>query len=942
MGKNADKNTARAVLKKCWKWSWLATLPVAVVFCLWAVNTASAYRDFKLRYSATMKMRLVDIGSMQAGLLLSGAYGVLFPPSGQRQALTEVHLYINEADIRKLDSDLPYSGMEFVKGRLLYPDGKLHKVKVRYRGDFSYHWSGRKKSIRIKTGKDQLYDGMRQINLIIPKTPHILGDYLSYTLAGRLGLMAPGPRLVEVYINGKYMGVELMVEQPEEQFLRRHSRMPGDLYKGEIVGRDLFPGLLMEVFYNPEFWTKDAINNHNPPEWNEAMKRLTRMVYTEDMDGLLELIDVDSWAALAAFMTISQTVHIDYSHNWRLYFDPAKGRFFPVVWDPLGWHLDAYVKWLSMQSNRMDVITSVVFERLHRDHRFLRAKHEAIEAFFAGGGDEFLMKAMEDTRALEASISKDRNLHFNSTYLLSPGEVLKKIAGFKEGVRSVLQIVRKAYMEEPPSAAYAVTKDRVQINIDGFTPIKSIELELKEALMKTGPVTVEFMRDGQIRSRAIRPAELSPDGRTLRVEAQLYAARTMSPKAGDDAVILRDARITPATYWIRADGIERGVTGVRAVYAGGMTADIAPAEGLPVYPLDGSFHAVPVDEEAPAEVWAGEVNIEGVREVGALAIRPGTTVRLKPGASVVVRGRLTAEGEAGRPVRFIPAREGQAPWGAVVLAGRGAGGSTLKGCEFSGGSGLKHKLVEYSAMLSIHDVKGVEITGCSFSDSHEVDDMVHAVYSELTITGSEFRRSKSDALDLDYVKGRVVDSRFHDSGNDALDLMSSQVAVLGSLMSRSGDKGISVGEGAEVFVWNTSFTENEIGLQSKDGSQAIVHNSEFTGNKKTIDAYKKNWQYGDGGHVVVSKSRMEGASPAITADKDSSVSVYDSYLAGETGGKKKRVLLHETVDSADTKKARTKEVFYTQATLPKFMAPFVRFIDPKVRGLTASEVHLKD
>lgn len=66
-----------------------------------------------------------------------------------------------------------------------------------------------------------------------------------------------------------------------------------------------------------------------------------------------------------------------------------------------------------------------------------------------------------------------------------------------------------------------------------------------------------------------------------------------------------------------------------------------------------------------------------------------------------------------------------------------------------------------------------------------------------------------------------------------------------------------------------------------------MHNAEFSGNKLSIDAYMKNWQYGDGGHVVVNKSRISGPSPAITADKDSSVAVYDSYLDAETGKKKK-------------------------------------------------------
>jgi len=939
------KSKAKTILKKCWKWSWLVTLPMAVVFCVWAVNTAWMYGNFKLRFSTTMKISLTEMGRLQAGLLVSGAKGLLFPPSGRRSALEEVHLFINEADIKKLDSDLPYSGMEYVEARLLYPDGNLHKVKVKYRGDFSYHWSGRKKSLRIKTSKDRLYKGVRETNLIIPKTPSILGNYLSYVLARRLGLMAPEPSLVELYINGRYMGVLLMAEQLEEQFLRRSSKMPGDLYSGEIVGRDSVSGLMQDVFYSPGFWSKAAVNNHNPPEWNEALRELTRAVYAEDMDGLMGLIDLEAWASFAAFMTIAQTIHIDSTHNWRLYFDPARGRFFPIVWDPLGFNVDLYVKWLAMQSNRMDIITSIVFERLHRDHRFLMAKHEAVEAFFANGGFEYLTGAIEDTAALETSISKDRNLHFISTFLLSPAEVLKYIADFKTGVRELAGMVREAYTATPPSAVWAMEDDgRVRINLSGFAPIKALDLALASPLRKTPLVSIEFMEGGLVRERRVSAVELSPDGMSLLVNAPLFPAREMSPRTGDDPLILKDARLRPATYWVRMEGAGKNipVLGLRAVYAGGAT-DVerhipTDASPLPVYSLDTNFNAVPIEEKAAGEVWAGEVNIEGVRVVkGDLVIRPGTTVRLRPASSVVIKGRLTAVGDKGAPIRFVPAvsGEGQGPWGAVVLAGRGADNSVISNCEMRGGSGLVHRLVEYSAMLSIHDVKGVRVEACTFADNHDVDDMVHAVYSGITVKDSEFLRARSDALDLDYVKGEVTGSRFYDSGNDALDLMSSSVAVLGSAMYRSGDKGLSVGEGTEVFVWDTLFEGNNIGLQSKDGSRAVVYNAGFSGNKLTIDAYKKNWQYGDGGRVVVGKSRISGPAPAITADKNSSVAMFDSYLDGEIGKKKKNITLHATVDAVEPRKARSSEPYYSGEEAGAAMASFVNLIDPKVRGLIA-------
>lgn len=142
----------------------------------------------------------------------------------------------------------------------------------------------------------------------------------------------------------------------------------------------------------------------------------------------------------------------------------------------------------------MDIITSVIFERLHRDHRFLRAKHEAVEGFFAGGGLEYMLKSIEDTSALETSISKDRNLHFISTFLLSPKEVLKYIADFKTGAREIGEMVREAYTVKSPSAVWATEDNgRVQVNLSGFVPIKALDLALAAPLRKIPRLSIEFM-----------------------------------------------------------------------------------------------------------------------------------------------------------------------------------------------------------------------------------------------------------------------------------------------------------------------------------------------------------------------------------------------------------------------------------------------------------------
>jgi hypothetical protein len=579
----------------------------------------------------------------------------------------------------------------------------------------------------------------------------------------------------------------------------------------------------------------------------------------------------------------------------------------------------------------MDIIGNIIFERLHRDQRFLNAKHAAMESFFTSGGDLYLRDVQEETERLEASLRLEGNIDFK--------KMVADISRKKTVVAEVLTEVKKAYIEVEPSALYSVdgTTENIQINLDGFTPIKFLEIDYtSSSALPTDNLSVElfFEADGEIGSKTVTSATSLTDS-TLRIEVPLFARRVMLNSVGDNPVILRDAVLRPASYLVSVKGLQGfSVKEVRAGYGTGKSIKLERRESLASYSIDNNFHILDtIEEPARSVVWSGERVIKGVVEIDDnLKISAGSRVLFTPGASLIVSGRLSVEGTKEQPVSFGPVTETQEPWGAVVLTGAGADGSSISHAKFSKGSGLRHDFVEYSAMLSIHGVMGVEISKSTFSDNTVVDDMVHAVYSEVVIRDSVFRGAASDALDLDYVDGTIEGTSFFNSGNDALDLMSSKVSVLSSHMEGSGDKGISVGEGTEVLIWNSTISGNAIGLQAKDSSNAVLYNTELYGNTKSVDAYKKNWQYGDGGHVRLFKSSIVGVTPTLTSDGDSTIKVYDSYFSGEVGKKRKRIELDPTVDSEPgyERRARTADSFIDEAGLFKSFA--LQLIEPKTRG----------
>ena len=341
------------------------------------------------------------------------------------------------------------------------------------------------------------------------------------------------------------------------------------------------------------------------------------------------------------------------------------------------------------------------------------------------------------------------------------------------------------------------------------------------------------------------------------------------------------------------------------IYANALDFD----EGKELEPADfGQLYAPVAAYPLPDPViWSGTVTFAGHQILkDDLIIQPGTTVRLAPDATLVLKGRLLAEGTPERPIRFLSQQADQAPWGAIVLMGQGSNGSRLTHCEMAGGSGLKGDLFEYSAMFSVHDVKDVSVQDCLFRDNRVVDDMVHTVYADIRFERTRFENAFADALDLDISVAVIIDSQFDNSGNDAVDLMTTRAHVVGSIFIGNGDKGISVGENSQLCAVNNRLVGNAIGVESKDRSTAVLFNHSFVNNKIALHAYKKNWRYGKGGRIFIAKSAIFGGEEVAAAKKESAIHLFDSYVDHPLSGKRVSTV---SVDSLSRKIANRTKLF---------------------------------
>jgi len=257
-------------LKNLFLWSWLITLPVTLAGGYVLVRTLERTYTFHVRYGGwTKDLELGSVARYEVGQLANMIRAKfknnLRPLDTQ---LERIYLVVPTSNLALLESHMPQSGFEYVEGRILQGN-KWQKMKIRYRGDSSYRWAWDKKSIRIKTRKSSLHDGQRLINLLAPRSNEQLNNYFSYLLANQMGLLAPRVNLVRLFLNGEDRGIHTQVEQISELSLRNASFMPGDIYRGELLGMGLFLGSGIpseSLFTTAGVWDKVAVNNHYPSD----------------------------------------------------------------------------------------------------------------------------------------------------------------------------------------------------------------------------------------------------------------------------------------------------------------------------------------------------------------------------------------------------------------------------------------------------------------------------------------------------------------------------------------------------------------------------------------------------------------------------------------------------------------------------------------------------
>ena len=177
---------------------------------------------------------------------------------------------------------------------------------------------------KIKLHKDHTLDGMTTVAIMyeyMDKFP--LAEFLAYELYRKAGVPCPRADFVRTWIDGRPIGFQLLLEQPNKSFLRHNGIDPnGNLYKAMWFG-----GTLVERH------EKKTFPHTGHADLTEMMNKLLKVKGEEQWTFIKKTFDAEEMVNLYAARTILSDWD-GFFNNYFLYHDTAKtGKWMMFPWD---------------------------------------------------------------------------------------------------------------------------------------------------------------------------------------------------------------------------------------------------------------------------------------------------------------------------------------------------------------------------------------------------------------------------------------------------------------------------------------------------------------------------------------------------------------------------------------------------------------------------------
>ena len=285
-------------------------------------------------------------------------------------------------------------------------------VRIKGNGFSEYYYDNKYQPFRLKFNEfrqGQKFDGLKQVNL---HSHNLIEAFTGFNIWRTYGMVAPRTSFAELWFDGVFIGLYLLVDEVEKVFLDwNYGNDGGNLFKADAKGANLsWLGTDPAAYNCYQLETNETENNRS-----DLIAFLNSVYNTADshlLDSVNKYLNVTSFlksVAIEVFICKTDAFY-DSGHNYFLYHNTTTGRFEYISWD-----LDA-----SMANyNRFDFNLYNGYYSIDNPMINQILKHPGFKQLYYSTACEFIHSRAADKSRINAllndaeSLLRTRNLTLN-------------------------------------------------------------------------------------------------------------------------------------------------------------------------------------------------------------------------------------------------------------------------------------------------------------------------------------------------------------------------------------------------------------------------------------------------------------------------------------------------------------------------------------------------
>jgi hypothetical protein len=724
----------------------------------------------------------------------------------------------------------------FVPARLT-ADGKIYKVKLRLKGDYTDHLEGDKWSLRIHVKGNNTIWGMKRFSIQSPHRSGYIKEWIYYEWARQEDLISLRYDFVEIILNGENLGIYALEESFSKELLEHNRRREGPILKFDesaLIDPDLTNRgdrqHQADLFYTADitsFNTSKMFSNEIL-ETNYINARQMLNDFRSGKRSLAQTFDLERTARLFAITDILLGDHALRWKNIRFYYNPVINRIEPIGYNMYGpGNVFAFPMQILYKAWRDRTIDqTAVYDWLNlffQDQDFVnRYFHELNRITAPNYLEDFFSQIKHRLEQKSRIIYKDGPLS------------LPKIEWYLKSRSLQRQFL---YPKVPIKTYYEnIDSERSKLIVTaantGFVPITIQSLECLSSGRIYQNLTPRYLpgrlSKGPLQFNSIEISGFSKDDQECLKTLQ---------RSGDNLIIkaLRLKYQTLGTDHVRTATIDSNP--IRFISAESpenneLLQSLRPYITSKLLHVDPQKRTISINP-GHWEIAATIIFPPKFKVLGA----PATRIILKNHSAIISYSPLILKGTRAKP--FVIKSIDQSGQGLTVISAGEE--SLLENVIVSGQSSLSMSDWKLTGAVTFYE-SDVKIVNSIFRDSHS-EDLLNIIRSEYLIQGSSFSTSFSDAVDIDFGNGKILHSHYSNCGNDCIDLSGSKTTIESLTISKAGDKGISTGENSRIAIANAKIAGTHIAIASKDNSVVNGRNITIINSTIGLAAYQKKPEF---------------------------------------------------------------------------------------------------